>query len=221
MVPDAETPADLAVIADGLRAAWAEGVELVVRCGPALVGVLAGTTATALVPVPRARRGVLVAVGSHVPTTTRQLAAAAALEPRALVELDATALAGAGADGLVAAAAADARARLSAFGVAIVATSRETPPALLAPAPGMRIARAIAAVVAGARAGADVVIAKGGITSAVIVREGFGAREAQVVGPLADGIALWRVDGSDLVVFPGNVGGDDALADLVARSRGD
>ena len=84
----------------------------------------------------------------------------------------------------------------------------------------MRIARSLAAILAGARAGADVVVSKGGITSAVNVRDGFGAREALVVGPLAEGIALWQVEGSDLVVFPGNVGDDAALADLVERCRG-
>jgi hypothetical protein len=46
-----------------------------------------------------------------------------------------------------------------------------------------------------------------------------------VVGPVADGIALWNVvrPGRDTVaylVFPGNVGSDRTLADLVARILG-
>ena len=42
---------------------------------------------------------------------------------------------------------------------------------------------------------------------------------AEVLGPLVPGVALWRVDGRrgsvDYVVFPGNVGDDGALADVV------
>ena len=61
------------------------------------------------------------------------------------------------------------------------------------------------------------VIAKGGITSAVTARDGLGARAARVVGPILTGVALWRLpDGTDYVVVPGNVGGPDLLVDLVA-----
>ena len=88
----------------------------------------------------------------------------------------------------------------------------------------MRIAAALAGVLARARDAADVVVSKGGITSAVNVRVGLGAHEALVVGPIADGIALWRVrrdDGVDanLIVFPGNVGDDSSLTELVDELR--
>ena len=39
-VPDAETAEDLALIADGLRAADREGLHVAVRCAPAFVGDL-------------------------------------------------------------------------------------------------------------------------------------------------------------------------------------
>jgi uncharacterized protein YgbK (DUF1537 family) len=225
LVPDAQRLGDLEVIAAGLRGAWDAGAEVVVRCAPALVGVAAGTTAGAAIAPPLARRGVLVIVGSHVPGSTRQLGALVARHPRAHVEIDAARLASATAAGAIDAAVRAARARLASDGLAVVATSRATIRELLAPEPGMRIARGLARVIAGTRDAADLVVSKGGITSAVAVRDGFGAREALVVGPLADGVALWRVlDGSGeharLVVFPGNVGDDDSLADLVDRLRG-
>ena len=224
LVPDAERQSDLVAIATGLARAWGDGVEFAVRCGPAFVGAAAGTTAPGFVRLPAAGAGVLVVVGSHVEGSTRQLLALVARRPGALVEVAAARLAathGADRAAAIAAAAAQARARLAAGGLAIVATSRETPAELLAAEPGMRIARGLAAVLAGARSGAGVIVSKGGITSAVNVADGFGAAEALVVGPVADGIALWRVpvDGGDtdaaLLVVPGNVGGDDALADLV------
>jgi hypothetical protein len=41
---------------------------------------------------------------------------------------------------------------------------------------------------------------------------------ATVEGPVAPGIALWRLEnGFRCLVFPGNVGDDDALARLVAE----
>ena len=48
---------------------------------------------------------------------------------------------------------------------------------------------------------------------------GLGARRALVLGPLVDGVALWQVEGEresvPYVVFPGNVGGDGALLEVV------
>ena len=218
LVPDAETLADLQVIADGVAAARDRGVELIVRCAPAFVGVAAGTTADGWTAAPRRGR-VLVIVGSHVPMTTRQLEALNRRWPGTLVEVDAAELASRAPQAAIAAASASARQHLSTHGLAAVATTRDTPAELLDSGSGMRIAKGLAEILAQTREDADVIVSKGGITSAVNVREGLKATEALVVGPLADGVALWRVgvEGAevDVVVFPGNVGDEQALADLV------
>ncbi len=61
-----------------------------------------------------------------------------------------------------------------------------------------------------------VVIAKGGITSAVTARDGLGARSARVVGPVVTGVSLWQLEaGPAYLVVPGNVGGPGLLAELV------
>ena len=60
-----------------------------------------------------------------------------------------------------------------------------------------------------------VVIAKGGITAAVTLRTGFGADEAEVIGPVVPGISRWRAGALEYLVVPGNVGHDDVLAELV------
>jgi uncharacterized protein YgbK (DUF1537 family) len=65
-----------------------------------------------------------------------------------------------------------------------------------------------------------VVVAKGGITSADVARIGLGAASATVLGQVAPGISVWRltaVDGRGLlyVVVPGNVGGPDAIVDVL------
>ena len=89
---------------------------------------------------------------------------------------------------------------------------------------GERIAHNLARVVAAVEPAPATVLAKGGITAAVVARVGLGARSALAVGPLVDGVALWRLDGPagrtiPYVVFPGNVGDDRTLLDVVELLR--
>jgi hypothetical protein len=108
-----------------------------------------------------------------------------------------------------------ARARIGAGGLAVVSTERERDPGLVDAEGQQRVAAALAQVARRVQAG--VVIAKGGITSAVTARVGLGARVARVVGPVLTGVSLWRLPGgTDYVVVPGNVGGPGLLVDLVS-----
>jgi uncharacterized protein YgbK (DUF1537 family) len=218
--PDARTDDDLDLIAAGLRSALAAGTRVIVRCAPAFVARLAGSAATAFAPAPRAKRGLLVACGSYVPTSTKQLLRLVDRRPGRLVEVPADVLAAEGSDRdrAIADAAQAATRLIHEGGVAIVATSRAPDPRGLAF--GERIADGLAQVVARLRSRVDVVLSKGGITSAINLRRGLGADFAQVIGPVAPGISLWQVtvqEGAAMayVVFPGNVGGDDALVDVV------
>ena len=93
LVPDAETVGDLEAIAEGSRSAVASGAEVVVRCAPTFAGVLAGTTATGLVPLPAAPGGLLVVCGSYVEQSRRQLERLLEHRPGSLVEADVIALA--------------------------------------------------------------------------------------------------------------------------------
>jgi uncharacterized protein YgbK (DUF1537 family) len=218
--PDAETSGDLELVAEGLRLAERRGARVLVRSGPAFVAILAGTVAPGFVPVPPAGDGLLVVCGSYVPNSTRQLAALVARRPGALVEAGAAALAGAGAGAEIRRVAAEAGRRLVRDGLAVVATSREGPGAGWSLQVGERIARNLARTVAAVEPRPGTVLAKGGITSAVTAVEGLGARRAEVVGPVADGVALWLLAARDgrsvpYVVFPGNVGAEESLADLV------
>jgi uncharacterized protein YgbK (DUF1537 family) len=207
VVPDAETLADLETIAAGLRKAEAEGAEVVVRCAPTFAGVLGGNLASGRAQAPRTRR-LLVVCGSYVPATTRQLNLLLARFPHSLVEVDVHKLASGEPPSKAARAA---RARLDDVGLAVVATQREREPVSLEQ--GEQIAHNLALVARDVDAG--VVIAKGGVTSAVTARVGLGARTAMCRGPLVDGVALWDVGRVPYVVFPGNVGSDDTLREVV------
>jgi uncharacterized protein YgbK (DUF1537 family) len=218
--PDARTDDDLDLIAGGLRAALAAHTRVIVRCAPAFVARLAGSSAPGLVAAPRADRGLVVACGSYVPTTTRQLRRLVEHRPGRLVEVRTDALAGADSqrDSAIETAASTAARMIDECGVAIVATSRE--PDLRGLVFGERIADGLARVVARLKPRVDVVLSKGGITSAINLRRGLGVESAQVIGPVAPGISLWQVtlpEGTPMsyVVFPGNVGGDDALVEVV------
>jgi uncharacterized protein YgbK (DUF1537 family) len=86
----------------------------------------------------------------------------------------------------------------------------------------MRVARGLAAVVDELRDASDVLLSKGGITSAVNVRDGLHAERAQIVGPVAPGVSLWSAFEAGgqmrpVIVFPGNVGEPETLAELVDR----
>ena len=218
-VPDAETLDDLALIADGLRAAEAAGADAVVRSAPTFVGVLAGNLASGRVPPPDAQGRLLVVCGSYVAMSTRQLAALVEAYPDSLVEVDAVALAGADAAAEAERAARAAARRLDANGLAVVATPRERPEATRSFEAGERIADGLARVIRAIDPPPGAVVSKGGITSAVSAHVGLGARAAVVRGPLLDGVALWQVDGDrgsvPFVVFPGNVGTDRTLLDVV------
>ena len=215
VIPDAETDADLRTIAGGLRAAEEARIAVIVRCAPAFAAVLTGAEARSPAPAPRGDRGLLVVCGSFVAGATAQLEALERAHPGTAVAADVRALAGADWSSEVDRLAAAARDRIEHSGLAVVATERRRDPSLVDPAAQRRIATALAQVAR--RVGAGVVVAKGGITSAVTARAGLDARVARVVGPIRPGVALWRLsDGTDYVIVPGNVGGDDLLADVVA-----
>ena len=66
-------------------------------------------------------------------------------------------------------------------------------------------------------------IAKGGITSSDLATRGLGVKRAMVLGQILPGVPVWELGaetkfpGLPYVVFPGNVGGPDALAEAVNK----
>jgi len=218
---DSETDDDLALVAAGYALAIERGVDAFVRCAPAFAGVLSGTAARAPAPVPTTRRGVLVVCGSYVPTSTRQLAALAERRPASLVEVDVWKLASTTPEAEQMRAANAASSALERTGVAILATARKDGPAAVELDVGLRVAERLALTTRAVEPRAGVVIAKGGITSAVTLRTAFDAVEADVLGPVMPGVSHWQArtpDGPlDYLVVPGNVGDDLLMAELVSR----
>jgi uncharacterized protein YgbK (DUF1537 family) len=177
--------------------------------------VLTGASARTSVRPPSRGHGVLVLCGSFVPTTTTQIERLEHAHPGTVVQARVRDLAGDSWSSHVDRIAEQALDRIQRFALAVVVTERERDPGLVDPASQRRIAAALADVAR--RVDASVVVAKGGITSAVTARDGLGARSARVIGPILPGVVLWRLpEGTDYLVVPGNVGGPDLLVEVVA-----
>jgi len=91
---------------------------------------------------------------------------------------------------------------------------------------GNRVMMALCSVVQLVGKRPSFVVAKGGITSIEIARTGMGVKEAYVPGQIAKGVPLWQLGpeskwpGIPYVVFPGNVGDDFTLAEVVRALGG-
>lgn len=235
VVVDAAGENDLRVLALALIRAEAEGTRLLYRVGPAFVRARTGQREHEPLSVDELRglRGTghgLVAVGSHVGLTSRQLATlrerggVTELELEVPTLLDPTRRADHIAEVSLAAASAMHHADV------VIRTSRtlvpgEDPDASLSIAREVSSAM-VATVATTVRAKRPAwLVAKGGITSSDIATESLDIRRAIVRGTLLPGIvSLWEpvsgpFRGMPYVVFPGNVGDEHSLGEVVARLR--
>ncbi|KAH7143793.1 hypothetical protein EDB81DRAFT_796380 [Dactylonectria macrodidyma] len=87
---------------------------------------------------------------------------------------------------------------------------------------GSTVARALVSFLQKLEQKPRYVIAKGGITSSDMATKGLRMKRALIVGQAAPGVPLWRCDepeskwpGLSYVVFPGNVGTNDTLYEVV------
>ena len=218
--PDVETDGDIALVTNAWFRALREGLPVIARGSPAVATIAGGSAAPGPVDPGRPRGPVLVVVGSHVGLATEQLRHLLAAGPHETLELEVEPLL-AGRARHAAAIAAAVSERLERDGVAIVATPRRVQAAHRDIRVAATLARRIARVVRSVEPRPRTVVTKGGITSAVIAREGFDAAWATVLGPIVPGVALWRLegggDGVEQAVAPGNIGGTDLLTRVVER----
>ena len=221
VVPDAETDADIDLIAAGIRAARAAGRDVVVRSAAPLAAALAGVASDGLLPTPLVAQPArtLVACGSHTAGASAQLASLEVRHGPAVVIATADAFADPDAAGR--AAAAEARQRLAETGLAIITTERTRRPEHNTLRHGELVMRALTTAVQTLVPDVEAVVAKGGITSAELARTGVGATHARVRGQVLPGVSVWDLVAADgggrlYVVVPGNVGGPSTLLDVVA-----
>ena len=226
---DDDLRAAVLAILDAERA----GKSFVYRIGPSFVRARTGQDEQppiedqALAALIRHDARGLVVVGSHVGLTSRQLARLGERRKPVHIELAVPTLLGPEADDHIRAAADTAAAALE-NELVVLSTSR----ALITGADqteSLDIARRVSAAlttttrrIVTARRPAYVV-AKGGITSSDVATESLGIDRAWIRGSLLPGIvSLWEpvsgpARGLPYVVFAGNVGDEDSLADVIDR----
>jgi uncharacterized protein YgbK (DUF1537 family) len=238
VIVNAATYGDLAVFVLGLLQAEARGKRFLYRTAASFVRLRAGLTARPLLtaesivsaaPSDAAAQG-LVVVGSYVPASSAQLeklleATELPLEPIELnvrlVLADSMPALGPRID-----------AALDNNKLPVLFTSRElvraedSGDAEQNLAIGRRVTQALLAALAQVQKRPRFVVAKGGITSHEVARRGLGARRATALGQILPGVPVWRLEhstgdsqmrfpGVPYIVFPGNVGGPDALLQVV------
>jgi uncharacterized protein YgbK (DUF1537 family) len=230
--------ADLDVVVLGLLDAEASGKAFLYRVGPSFPQPLAGLDpqpplqASDIWPGGHPGGHGLVAVGSHVGLTSRQVAVARERGGIVEVELEVPAITDpARRDRHVADATADVVSALKHSDVLLYTSRtllRDDDPATSLAIAG-QVSTALIEVVRGTVPSKPAwVVAKGGITSHDVAVRGLGIRRAIVLGQLLPGLvsvfqpveAAPEIVGTPYVVFAGNVGDEQTLAYVIDLFRG-
>ena len=230
---DAIDEADVKVFAIAMMRALREGKEFLVRSAAAFPKVIGNIGSRPLLSKEELIDeenpfGGLVVAGSHVKKTTMQLEQLKYCSiPPEFVEFDVgTAMKE---DGLrMEAERVRKRAQviMSSGRTAVIYTSRNVlMPEGVSKEELLRISVAISAELTGIVARLEVkpryLIAKGGITSSDVGTKGLRVRRAQVLGQVRPGIPVWKTGaestfpGMSYIIFPGNVGEEDTLRQIV------
>lgn len=223
---------DLEVVVLGALQAEARGRRLLYRTAASFVALRAGLAPRPLLGAAELGLGPgggLVVVGSYVPKTTGQLEELLRLGGVRPVELEVAAvLDDARRAGAIASAARKVEAGLRGGEDVVLFTSRALvrgPDGASSLAIGQRVSSALVEAVRALALRPRYLLAKGGITSSDIATAALGVRRALVLGQVLPGVPVWRLGaesawpGLAYIVFPGNVGGPGALADVVRQLR--
>ena len=219
---------DMEVLVAALLDIEATGRRFLYRTAASFVQIRAGLTTRSLLTaadlaLPAAGGGLFV-VGSYVPKTTMQVEALLAQPGIVPVEVDVSRLLepSTRAAAIQQAQVAVAAAVMAGHDVVLytsrtLVTGRDAASSL---AIGQQVSSALVAIVAGLSVTPRFLVAKGGITSSDLATQALQVRRAMVLGQLVPGVPVWRtgpesrLPGLTYVVFPGNVGGSDALVQV-------
>jgi uncharacterized protein YgbK (DUF1537 family) len=224
---------DVEVFVKGLLDAEAQGRRFLYRSAASFVRVRAGISPRPLLSSSDldapTKGGGLTLVGSYVPKTTRQLQKLLALPHMEGIEINVEELL----NGDRSSAEIDrvlrtAEGSLQSEKDVVIYTSRRLMTAGHAEGDlsiGSRVSEALITTLQRINAKLRYLIAKGGITASDVATKGLNVKRALVLGQILPGVPVWRLGpesrhaGIPYIVFPGNVGGDEALAETVQALR--
>lgn len=234
-IVNATTYRDIEVFVTGLLRAEGSGKRFVYRTAASFVRVRGGIAPRPLLTsgdlhTSLTGTGGLIIVGSHVNRTTRQMATARTLPNLTCVEVNVAALLdGARRDAEIRQTAESINATLAKRRDVMIYTSRNvvtTSGDLTALQIGGQVSSALIDIVRRITVTPAWVIAKGGITASDVATVGIDVRRARVLGQAIPGVPIWRTGPESrwpdivYVVFPGNVGDENALANMARILRG-
>lgn len=232
-VVNAVSMRDVQVFVLGLLAAEAQGKTFLYRTAASFVQVRAGIAPRPLLTAADlelpATGGGLTVVGSYVPKSTSQLGELLTQPGVTGIEIDVNLLLDeAMQPGAVAQAAQTVDDVLRHNGDVVLYTSRTLitgDNAEVSLDIGRRVSAGLVAIVQRLLARPRYLLAKGGITSSDLATQGLHVKRATVLGQILPGVPVWRtgpesrLPGLVYIVFPGNVGDDQALVAAVGRLR--
>ena len=227
-VVDAECQADLDGFARQVLAAAGEGKRFLFRSAASLLTALADLPPQPVAPAEMSRfvrggRAGVVLMGSHVPTSSRQLdhLVRECDVVSVLIDLDRLL---ADEDGLLSGLLEAVEGAQRDHRGTVLYTSREErqfPSKAERLAFGERVSAFLVRIVQNLPESIGFLISKGGITSNDTLSKGLALRTARVLGQVRAGCSVVRCPADHprfpdlpVVIFPGNVGGEDALAEV-------
>ena len=222
---------DMEVFVKGMLEVEASGRRFLFRAAASFIKALLGQSERPLLTPEDmgmdGEGGMLIVVGSHVPRTTQQLSHLLnhtdAVGVEANVNLMLTDETRQSEIDCTIAAAEDALARDS---NAVLYTSRDLVEGRSADhslAIGHQVSQAVSEIVAGIDVRPRCIIVKGGATSYAVATKALNVQRAWSPGQAAPGVPAWILGeetlhpGLPCIIFPGNVGNEDALTNLVVR----
>ncbi|MGA7279007.1 MAG: four-carbon acid sugar kinase family protein [Desulfocapsaceae bacterium] len=225
---------DMEVVVAGLIEVENEGYEFLYRTAASFVrtrtgldegeGLLPGTEL-----VSQSANGGLFVIGSYVPKTTTQVSQLFEQTDVEPIEIDVSALLNADSrEKEIKRVTALTSQTLKSAKDAAIYTSRELITGSDGAASlkiGQTVSDSLVRIVTNIGVQPRYLVAKGGITSSDVATKALGIRRAMVIGQALPGVPAWRCGretrypAMTYIVFPGNVGDDDALAQIQAKLR--
>lgn len=223
---------DLEVIAMGLMQAESAGKKLVYRTSATIVPIRAGLQSGKIYQPQHAvfRVGHLVIVGSHVPKTTSQLSWLLEQGDYKSIEVNVADILEAEEISSKAEAIVQQTDGWIAGGKNVVIHTSRRLEVGNDPESSLKINALVSdflvSLVKGLTVRPKFIVAKGGITSSDLATKGLSAQKALILGPVIPGVPVWQMDekskfpGIIYVVFPGNVGDEQALLEVCKKFEG-
>lgn len=225
---------DMEVIVDGLITVEKEGFEFLYRSAASFVRTRIGIAAgSGLLPgkelVSESRKGGLFVIGSYVPKTTTQVSKLFELTDIEQIEVQVSLLLDdTTREKEIARVVSLAEETINKGRDAAIFTSRSLVTGADAESSlniGQTVSDSLVKIVTDISVQPRYLVAKGGITSSDVATKALGIRKAMVIGQALPGVPAWRCGnetrypGTTYIVFPGNVGEDDALAQIQQKVK--